>query len=353
MNAQTPMSGPMPTSEHAAGRQAAESSQALRILALAAVCLGVAALAAATFVLSYSALRDVARQAGVAPRLTRGYPLIIDAMLVIVLAAVLALRGARLPSRLAAWLSLLAVLAAAAGADALHMAKHRLPARPAQITAAVLPWALVFIAFALLLLMLRHFRLRRQAPSDGGAAPGEVRPVLPPAVQQLPAAARPALALPARPPAPPASIVPGLTPGQAAPAEAQKHTWSEPAGLVPESDLAMDSELPPDDPSSDEAAAGIGPDPVSELAPPYGETSDSAPAESTAPADTGPDDSAPDDSTAPADTAPDDSAVPADDAAPDDPAGPAPEAAGTEDEQDPEMPVFHRMWSSPTPPAEE
>ena len=214
MNAQTPMSGPMPTSEHAAGRQAGEASQALRILALAAVCLGVAALAAATFVLSYSALRDVARQAGVAPRLARGYPLIIDAMLVIVLAAVLALRGARLPSRLAAWLSLLAVLAAAAGADALHMAKHRLPARPAQITAAVLPWALVFIAFALLLLMLRHFRLRRQAASDGGAAPGEVRPVLPPAGQQLPAAARPALALPARPPARPLRSCPDSRPAR-------------------------------------------------------------------------------------------------------------------------------------------
>ena len=67
-------------------------------------------------------LTDLVEQAGagcvvydVAPRLARGYPLIIDAMLVIVLAAVLALRGAGLPSRLVAWISLLAVLVAAAG----------------------------------------------------------------------------------------------------------------------------------------------------------------------------------------------------------------------------------------------
>ena len=84
-------------------------------------------------------------------------------MLVIVLAAVLALRGAGLPSRLLAWLTLLVVLAAAAGADALHAAGRRLPHQAAAITAAVLPWVLVLIAFVLLLAMLRHARLRRTA----------------------------------------------------------------------------------------------------------------------------------------------------------------------------------------------
>lgn len=136
---------------------------ALRIFAVAAVCLGVAALAAATFVLSYSAIRAVALQAGVAPRFARDYPLLLDAMLVIVLAAVLGLRGAGLPSRLLAWLTLLLVLVVAAGADAMHTAGRSMPHQAAAITAAILPFVLVLLAFTLLLVMLRHGRLRRLA----------------------------------------------------------------------------------------------------------------------------------------------------------------------------------------------
>jgi hypothetical protein len=143
--------------------QPESAPSALRILGLASVGIGVAALAAATFVLSYPAIHAIALQAGVTPRLARGYPLLIDVMLVIVLAAVLALRGAGLPSRLLSWMTLLAVLAAAAGADALHAAGRKLPERTAAVTGAVLPWVLVFLAFALLLAMLRYARLRRAA----------------------------------------------------------------------------------------------------------------------------------------------------------------------------------------------
>ncbi len=150
------------------GRAQSETAPgALRVLALTGVGIGLAALAAATFILSYSGIHALALQAGIAPRLARGYPLLIDAMLVIVLAAVLALRGADLPSKLFAWVILLAVLAAAAGADALHAAGRKLPGHVAAITAAVLPWVLVFLAFALLLTMLRHARLRRLASSRG------------------------------------------------------------------------------------------------------------------------------------------------------------------------------------------
>ena len=165
-----------------------QGPRAWRILGLAAVCLGLAALAAATFVLSYSGIRAVALEAGITPRLARGYPLLVDAMLVIALAAVLALRGAGLPSKVLAWLTLLVVLAAAAGADGLHAAGRTLPHRPASITAAVLPWVLVFIAFALLLTMLRYARLRRSASARAvpdvstasSVAPGYaiVKPVL-------------------------------------------------------------------------------------------------------------------------------------------------------------------------------
>jgi hypothetical protein len=139
----------------------AAGSRALAVIGIAAVCAGVAALAAATFVLSYNGIHQFALHAGIAPRYARGYPWLIDAMLVIVLAAALSLRGAGIPSKLFAWACLVLLLAAAAGADALHAEGRRLPAHPAAVTAAVLPWGLVLVAFALLLTMLRHARLRR------------------------------------------------------------------------------------------------------------------------------------------------------------------------------------------------
>lgn len=186
-------------------------ADAFRAVGLAAVCLGIAVLAAATFVVSYQGIRAVALQAGILPRYARGYPILVDAMLVIALAAVLALRGAGVPSRLLSWLTLLVVLGAAAGADTLHATGRTLPHNAAVITAAVLPWALVFVAFVLLLAMLRHARLRRPAgashtqpawtqPADTGQAAG-----------QQPVAAPPPL--PVRSPQPwnSVSIVPGFT----------------------------------------------------------------------------------------------------------------------------------------------
>jgi hypothetical protein len=184
---------------------------AFRAIGLAAVFIGVAALAAATFVLSYQGIRSVALQAGIEPRYAKGYPLLIDAMLVIVLAAVLALRGAGLPSRILAWLTLLVVLCAAAGADTLHATGRTLPHNAAVVTAAVLPWALVFVAFVLLLAMLRHARLRRQVsaalaqaswtpPANNGHGRSQQSRTLPPP-------------LPVRSPQPrqSVSVVPGFT----------------------------------------------------------------------------------------------------------------------------------------------
>ena len=221
--------------------------RALRIVGLVGVGLGVAALATATFVLSYSAIHVLALRAGVAPRLARGYPLLIDAMLVIVLAAVLALRGASLPSRLLAWGTLLAVLGAAAGADALHAAGRELPQHVAAIAAAVLPWVLVFLAFALLLSMLRYARLRRVA---------------------------------AEPPAEHPDLAAAAVIGEPAPVAAPDD-WS-------------------DDASSD-PTDGIVPDEAD-------------------------------------DTDPENAVL-------------SPVPAAEDEQEEPEMPVFHRMWSSPTPPA--
>jgi hypothetical protein len=226
----------------------------MRILGLAAVSIGVAALAAATFVLSYPAIHVLALRGGVAPRLARGYPLLIDAMLVIVLAAVLALRGASLPSRLLAWGTLLAVLGAAAGADALHAAHRKLPQHVTAITAAVLPWVLVFLAFALLLAMLRYARLRRLPPAA------------PPTEQQL--------------------------------------------GLATEPNLATE-------PATAEDGGDDGASEAPDGAMPY--LADGADTE--------------------ADDAETEIAVPS-------------VTAADDEQEDPEMPVFHRMWSSPTPPAD-
>src|SRR6516225_4831614 len=101
-------------------RPPADSPQALRLLALAAVAIGVLLLAAAAFLLSYAGIHAVALYAGVPPRLARIYPLIFDAMLVVACAAVLSLRGAGLPSRCYAWVSMLGLVAVAAAADTLH-----------------------------------------------------------------------------------------------------------------------------------------------------------------------------------------------------------------------------------------
>jgi Protein of unknown function (DUF2637) len=303
---------------HAPGGQPSQPRGTLRVVGLVAVGVGLAALADAAFVLSYAGIHAVALQAGVSHRLARGYPLILDVLLVVILAAALALRSAGWPSKLLAWASLLALLAAAAGADALHAAGKRLPARPAAVTAAVLPWALVLIAFVLLLAMLRHARLRRLAQPGGKPVKSQPQEPSPQSTQPL---------------------VPGF-PARTTPADAgHGDTLSLviPRPVTPEvaadsrTDLAIDMELAPDDPSTDAAAD---PDSVA---------SDTA-ASDTAASDTAASDTAASD-TAASDTAASDTAesdtVDQHTADPD---------TVDLDAADAEMPVFHRMWSAPVPP---
>jgi len=140
--------------------------RALRLLGLAAVVAGVLLLAAGAFVLSYAGIHAVALSAGVSPRLARLYPMIFDAMLVVGCAAILSLRGAGLPSRCYAWLTMLVLLVAAAGADTVHATGASLPHKPTAAAAAIIPWALVLIGFGLLLAMLRQARLRLAAGQD-------------------------------------------------------------------------------------------------------------------------------------------------------------------------------------------
>jgi hypothetical protein len=210
----------------------ADSHGGLRLLALAAVAVGVILLAAAAFVLSYSGIHAVALSAGVSPRLARLYPLIFDAMLVVACSAVLALRTAGLPSRCYAWLSLLALLAAVAAADALNATGTKLPHRPTAAVIAVIPWALVLIGFGLLLAMLRHARKRRTTATAG----------------QSPSAVEPAGHVQMR-----TGIDDLLGPRPAGQAAAERAAGPAPSPDVP-ADLAIDLEPGHDDPVSDEPA---------------------------------------------------------------------------------------------------
>ena len=135
--------------------------------ALIAAILGVLVLAAAAFVLSYPGIHQLARTAGMSVTLARVFPVIFDALLVVALAAVLSLRGAGWWRRGYSWLITLLLLAAMAAGGVLHEVHPHIPHRPAAITAAVLPWALLLIAFSLLLSMLRQFRQARLSPAAG------------------------------------------------------------------------------------------------------------------------------------------------------------------------------------------
>jgi Protein of unknown function (DUF2637) len=252
-------------------RPPADGLQALRLLALAAVAAGVGLLAAAAFVLSYTGIHAVALYAGVPPRLARIYPLIFDAMLIVACAAVLSLRGAGLPSRCYAWLSMLVLLVTAATADTLHAIGTRLPPKPTAAAVAIIPWALVLIGFGLLLCMLRQARLRQAAadgeeglPERSGQAevatgldalfgPKESGVPRKSGVPQEPAGAqesRAGAAGAAAPQQPPAARQP---PAEAAGTDAPVTAEADPAAdsML---DLAIDTEPGQDDPASDEGS---------------------------------------------------------------------------------------------------
>ena len=407
----------------------------VRVLLTTAVCIGVAALAAAVFLLSYSAIHSFALQAGVPARLARAVPLMIDAMLVVALAGALALRGAGLPSRLLAWVILLAVLAAGAGADAMHADGRTLPHRVAAVTVAVVPWALVLLAFVLLLAMLRYARLRRQTVGSGrsvlvaaavpavpadtafaastapdhGAMSGQPAAGLPapldlsrrpaqaplsygpPEAASAPYVSSPleagsplvtASALEAAPPLEAASALeavpqeieprpqePGLPITDslwdrlAGPRWETRASTRQQAALDPDAaSVAAASDGAPSDGVGADSSAAAGPierlpaaiaGPVSEAdAAPSGDSGPDAPLQ-PGPLPASPLPASP----APASTIWD---RPSEHSAGDSPGEPAPGSAGfapasatADDHQDADMPVFHRLWSSPTPPSEQ
>ena len=135
----------------------------LHRVAIAAAGASLAVLTAAACVLSYPTMHDLAARVGVSPDLARVYPVLFDALLVIAGCAVLALRGAGLPTKLYAWICLVLLLAGLAAGSAADSVGVSIPQRPAEVAAAVIPWTLVLAGLVLLLLMLRNARLRRPA----------------------------------------------------------------------------------------------------------------------------------------------------------------------------------------------
>ena len=145
----------------------------MRLTALIAVVIGLAALTAAACVLSYSSMHHLAIQAGVSARLASVYPLIFDALLVLAGCSVLALRGAGLVSRVYGWLCMLVLLGGLAAGGALHAAATKIPRHLAGVVAAIVPWVLVLIGFGLLLALLRYARIRlAHNHHDAAAAAG-------------------------------------------------------------------------------------------------------------------------------------------------------------------------------------
>ena len=154
------------------GSRGSDPYAALRLIALIAAIAGVVVLAAAAFVLSYGGIHKIALSAGVSPSVARIFPVIFDAMLVVSCAAVVSLRSAGWWQRTYSWLSTLALLVVVAAANAVHATGTHIPRKPAAATVAILPWALLLLAFTLLLSMLRQFRRSRAAAADMPVAAG-------------------------------------------------------------------------------------------------------------------------------------------------------------------------------------
>jgi hypothetical protein len=161
-----------------------------------AVVVVVLALAAATFVLSYTGVHVLALQAGVSTRFARIYPATFDAVLVIACVAAVMLRDARWWARAYAWLVIILVVAVVGAADAVHAMNVALEHRTMEGVVAATPWVLVLLGFSLMLTILQHSRAQHAAaaqPADLGERQSPV-PALPPA-------------------APDATVVPDAAPG--------------------------------------------------------------------------------------------------------------------------------------------
>ena len=171
-----------------------------RVLGNIAVAIVILAVMAGAFALSYTPVRDIARDAGVASPVVRIYPGILDAVFLICCACALMLRNARWWTRLYAWLSVLVTGALIGAADVYHATGLRLPRRTLDGTVWALPWALVLLAFSLWISTLQHTKSdrgpRTPEPDDRTSEPDD-RATLDSTVLALEATPAARVALPA------------------------------------------------------------------------------------------------------------------------------------------------------------
>jgi Protein of unknown function (DUF2637) len=152
------------------GYRTTPSRRGFRIVALTAAIIGVLALAAAAFVLSYTGMRETVLHAGVTPHLARIYPAIFDAVVVVAGVTALSLPRNRGWLRSYAWLAMLIAIAGVAAADALHATATVLPKRPTELAVAIAPWVLLLIIFTLLFALVRVALPGRKAADQAQAA---------------------------------------------------------------------------------------------------------------------------------------------------------------------------------------
>ena len=203
-----------------------------------AVVVVVLALAAATFVLSYTGVHVIALQAGVSTRLARFYPATFDAVLVIACVAAVILRDARWWVRSYAWLVIILMVAVVGTADAVHAMNVVLRHRTMEGVVAATPWVLVLLGFSLMLTILQHSRAQHAAaaPQAGrmsrrAARAAEQAAGQPTGAIEQPAdlAERPSLAPALTAAAADATPVPDTTPAADAAAPDQADDQGEPA----------------------------------------------------------------------------------------------------------------------------
>jgi hypothetical protein len=209
-----------------------------RRLANAAVAVVVLAVAAATFVLSYSGVRAVAITGGVSSQLARVYPGVFDAVLVVACVAAILLRDGRWWARAWAWLVVVVLLAAIGATDMVHAMGYTLRHRPTEGLVAAAPVVAVLLAFSLLLTLLRQSRAA--ADATAGRRPGERQTDALPAI-----AAGAAPRLPAPPIALPAASDATRSEVAATREETVLESTDQPAPSTPESsETAETAEIP-------------------------------------------------------------------------------------------------------------
>jgi Protein of unknown function (DUF2637) len=148
----------------------AEYHKRTRVPAVVTVAAGSVLIAAAAFVLSYGPIQKIALAAGVPPRLSALYPLMLETMLVVACVAALALRRAGWWIQAYAWLTTLMLISAMAAADGTRAANLSLPRRPTAAAIAIAPWGLLLLGLVLYLSMLSQ-RTRAQESVKADRAP--------------------------------------------------------------------------------------------------------------------------------------------------------------------------------------